>query len=179
MRWRRSIDHLGEPLVSREELGESPLWPTAAILTAAGLYVTLPTKFVAGSTSAGIFGAARWVVATLVVLLLVLLVLTTPRLRLVQVATSQAAKLRVSRRIATIGVIALISAANATSIVLLVHFLVAGAQTNARLLLRAGLHQYRRLRVRYERRADIHEAFLQVAGCLICLKLLNAQDSFC
>src|SRR2546427_8565742 len=140
MRWRRAIDHLGEPLVSREELGESPLWPTAAILTAAGLYVTLPTKFVAGSTSAGIFGAARWIVAALVVLLLVLLVLTTPRLRLVQVATSQAAKLRVSRRIATIGVIALISAANATSIVLLVHFLVAGAQTNARLLLRAGIH---------------------------------------
>ena len=140
MRWRRSIDHLGEPLVSREELGESPLWPTAAILTAAGLYVTLPTKFVAGSTSAGIFGAARWIVAALVVLLLVLLVLTAPRLRLVQVATSQAAKLRVSRRIATIGVIALISAANATSIVLLVHFLVAGAQTNARLLLRAGIH---------------------------------------
>jgi transposase len=40
------------------------------------------------------------------------------------------------------------------------------------------LHQYRRLRVRYERRADIHEAFLQLAGCLICLKLLNAKKSF-
>jgi transposase len=42
------------------------------------------------------------------------------------------------------------------------------------------LHQYRRLRVRYERRADIHEAFLQIAGCLICFKLLglNAQQSF-
>jgi transposase len=41
------------------------------------------------------------------------------------------------------------------------------------------LHQYRRLRVRYERRADIHEAFLQIAGSLICLKLLNAEESFC
>jgi hypothetical protein len=41
------------------------------------------------------------------------------------------------------------------------------------------LHQCRRLRVRYERRADIHEAFLQIAGCLICLKLLNAEESFC
>jgi transposase len=41
------------------------------------------------------------------------------------------------------------------------------------------LHQYRRLRVRYERRADIHDAFLQIAGCLICLKLLNAEESFC
>jgi len=40
------------------------------------------------------------------------------------------------------------------------------------------LHQYRRLRVRYERRTDIHEAFLKIAGCLICLKLLQA-DSFC
>ena len=43
----------------------------------------------------------------------------------------------------------------------------------------AWLHQYRRLRIRYERRADIHEAFLQIAGCLICLKLLNAEESFC
>jgi len=42
----------------------------------------------------------------------------------------------------------------------------------------AWLHQYRRLRVRYERRADIHEAFLQIAGCLICLKLFQAEESF-
>lgn len=41
------------------------------------------------------------------------------------------------------------------------------------------LHQYRRLRVRYERRADIHEAFLRIAGCLICLKLLPAEKSLC
>jgi transposase len=41
------------------------------------------------------------------------------------------------------------------------------------------LHQYRRLRVRYERRADIHQAFLQIAGCLICLKLLQPTESFC
>jgi transposase len=41
------------------------------------------------------------------------------------------------------------------------------------------LHQHRRLRLRYERRADIHEAFLKIAGCLICLKLLQAQESFC
>jgi transposase len=36
------------------------------------------------------------------------------------------------------------------------------------------LHQYRRLRIRYERRADIHEAFLHIACSLICLKLLQA-----
>jgi transposase len=40
------------------------------------------------------------------------------------------------------------------------------------------LHQYRRLRVRYERRADIHDAFLRIAGCLICFKLLQAEESF-
>jgi len=34
----------------------------------------------------------------------------------------------------------------------------------------ARLHQFRRLRVRYERRADIHEAFLSLARALICWK---------
>jgi transposase len=42
----------------------------------------------------------------------------------------------------------------------------------------AWLHQYRRLRVRYERRADIHEAFLALGCCLISLKLLQAEESF-
>jgi transposase len=41
----------------------------------------------------------------------------------------------------------------------------------------AWLHQYRRLRVRYERRADIHEAFLHIACSLICLKRLQAEQS--
>ena len=40
------------------------------------------------------------------------------------------------------------------------------------------LHQYRRLRIRYERRDDIHEAFLTIGCSLICLKLLEAGDSF-
>jgi transposase len=35
------------------------------------------------------------------------------------------------------------------------------------------LHQYRRLRVRYERRADIHEAFLILGCALICRKTLH------
>jgi transposase len=38
----------------------------------------------------------------------------------------------------------------------------------------AWLHQYRRLRVRYERRKDIDEAFLAIGCSLICLKLLQA-----
>jgi transposase len=42
----------------------------------------------------------------------------------------------------------------------------------------AWLHQYRRLRIRFERRADIHEAFLHIA-CSVCLKQLEAGESFC
>jgi transposase len=41
------------------------------------------------------------------------------------------------------------------------------------------LHQYRRLRVRYERRADIHEAFLTIGCCLICFKQLRAAGALC
>jgi transposase len=41
----------------------------------------------------------------------------------------------------------------------------------------AWLHQYRRLRIRYERRDDIHEAFLAIGCSLICLKLLQAEQS--
>ncbi len=40
----------------------------------------------------------------------------------------------------------------------------------------AWLHQFRRLRIRYERRADIHEAFLSIGCALICFRRLN---SFC
>lgn len=39
------------------------------------------------------------------------------------------------------------------------------------------LHQYRRLRVRYERRADIHEALVTIGCCLICFKQLQAGES--
>ena len=38
------------------------------------------------------------------------------------------------------------------------------------------LHQFRRLRVRYERRSDIHEAFLSIGCIIICWNQLN---SFC
>jgi transposase len=40
----------------------------------------------------------------------------------------------------------------------------------------AWLNQYRRLRIRYERRQDIHEAFLKLGCALICLKFI---DRFC
>jgi transposase len=37
----------------------------------------------------------------------------------------------------------------------------------------AWLHQLRRLRVRWERRANLHEAFLKLASCLICWRRLQ------
>lgn len=41
----------------------------------------------------------------------------------------------------------------------------------------AWLHQFRRLRVRYERLPEIHEAFLIIGCAMICWRTLN--DSFC
>lgn len=39
------------------------------------------------------------------------------------------------------------------------------------------LHQFRRLRVRYERRADMHEALLSLGCAMICWNVL--QHEFC
>ncbi len=39
----------------------------------------------------------------------------------------------------------------------------------------AWLNQFRRLRVRYEKRADIHEAFLSLGCARICWRFLNAS----
>ena len=39
------------------------------------------------------------------------------------------------------------------------------------------LHQFRRLRIRYERRCDIHEAFLKIGCILICHRI--HEHSFC
>lgn len=36
------------------------------------------------------------------------------------------------------------------------------------------LHQFRRLRIRFERRPEIHEAFLKLGCCLICWRFLRA-----
>ncbi len=41
----------------------------------------------------------------------------------------------------------------------------------------AWLHQFRRLRVRHERRADIHQAFLSLGCILICFRTLD--QAFC
>jgi transposase len=42
----------------------------------------------------------------------------------------------------------------------------------------AHLHAFKRLRIRYERRADIHQAFLSLACSIICLRaLLNTNQA--
>ncbi|MFB7999387.1 IS5 family transposase [Streptomyces sp. NPDC056002] len=38
----------------------------------------------------------------------------------------------------------------------------------------AWLHQFKRLRIRYERRAGLHQGLLQLACCIICLRRLQA-----
>jgi hypothetical protein len=39
----------------------------------------------------------------------------------------------------------------------------------------AWLNQFRRLRVRYEKRADIHEAFLSLGCALVCWNFLRVD----
>ncbi len=39
----------------------------------------------------------------------------------------------------------------------------------------AWLHQFKRLLVRYDRRHDIHEAFLALACCLVCFRRLRSS----
>jgi hypothetical protein len=129
------------PVVSSEELGESPLLPVAAVVSAAGLYATLPDSFIAGSSSS-VFAAARLVVPVLTLILLAPLVLSVPTLRVMATLGARAQALRLSRRIASLAVIAVISLANAAAIILLVHSIVVGDKTHARLLLRAAIHMW-------------------------------------
>lgn len=114
-------------------LGESPIWPTAAILAAAGLYADLPGRFIAG-TSAGAFAVSRWVVPALTVVLLAALLGTFPMER--------TPRIHLTRRYLSLGAIAIVSAANAASIILLVHLLLNGAHVNAGPLLRAAVHMW-------------------------------------
>src|SRR5579871_6815309 len=93
-------------------LGEAPVWPAAALIASAVLYADLPTRFISGVGGAS-FSVIRWIV---------------PALTLLVVASLGALPVvgRVTRRDVIIGSIALVSAANAASIGLLVHFLING-----------------------------------------------------
>jgi hypothetical protein len=135
MRTRRPI------AVDATSLGESPLWPSAAIITSAGLYADLPSRFIAG-TSAGAFSVVRWVIPALTVLVLVALLASVPGGRVMRSLGWAEHRLHVTRRWLSMTLIAVVSAANAASIILLVHLLVNGAHANAPTLLRAAVHMW-------------------------------------
>src|SRR5436190_21289519 len=100
-RVRRPNEHVHLPVGTAQVLGESPLWPRAAVLTAAGLYATLPGRFIVGS-GAGAFGTLRWIVPALTVILIVPLALTVPRdQRFLRAAEAHLGKVNVSRRVAS------------------------------------------------------------------------------
>ncbi len=121
-------------------LGESPLWPSAAIVASAILYADLPTRFIAGS--AGVFTAARWIVPALTVLVLLALVVSVPEGRLMQSLGWGRHRVHLTRRWLSLTMIGILSAANAASIVVLVHLLINGAHANAATLLRAAVHMW-------------------------------------
>ena len=141
LRRRSPVEHGAHrfELVHAEELGESALWPTAAILSSAGLYVTLPGKFILGR-SAGFFGDIRWVVTALTVALLAALLLSIPQGPVARMFGWGTHRLRIGRRVLSLGMIVVLSAANAVSIYLLVHVLVNGGKVEASPLLRAAVH---------------------------------------
>jgi uncharacterized membrane protein len=126
-------------LIASSELGESPLWPTAAILSSAALYVTLPGKFILGK-SASFFGDIRWVVAGLTVVLLAALLLSVSHGPVARMFGWGTHRLRLGRRVLSLAMIVVLSAANAASIYLLVHVLVNGGKVEASPLLRAAVH---------------------------------------
>jgi Protein of unknown function (DUF1345) len=126
---------------STESLGESPLWPSAAIVASAILYADLPARFIAGS-SAGAFSVVRWVIPGLTGLVLAALLATVPGGRLTRSLGWHEHRLHLTRRWLSLAMIAIVSAANTASIILLVHLLVNGAQANAPTLLRAAVHMW-------------------------------------
>jgi uncharacterized membrane protein len=126
---------------SDEVLGESPLWPTAAVIASASLYADLPSRFIAGQ-SAGAFSVVRWVIPALTVLILAVLLASLPGSGLMEQLGWRGHRLRVTRRWLSLTVIAIVSAANGASILLLIHLLVNGAHANAPTLLRAAVHMW-------------------------------------
>jgi hypothetical protein len=128
-------------LAPNDELGESLLWPAAALAAAAGLYADLPSRFIAGS-GGGAFGVVRWVVPGLTVLVLAALGVIRPAGPVARLLERRPEVLRVTRRRLVLTTIAIVSAANSASIILLIHLLVNGASANASPLLRAAVHMW-------------------------------------
>jgi uncharacterized membrane protein len=126
---------------SRAFLGEPTFWPSAAIVAAAVLYADLPTRFIAGA-HAGAFSVVRWLVPALTAIVLAALVVTVPENRLIESVGWGARRVHLTRRWLSLSLIAVVSAANSASIILLVHLLVNGAHANASTLLRAAVHMW-------------------------------------
>jgi len=135
-----TVEKARESLVPDSELGESPLWPTAAVLSAAGLYVTLPGKFILGKSISGFFGDIRWIVAGLTVVLLAALLVSVPHGAVARTLGWGAQHTRVGRRVLSLAMIGVLTVANSASIYLLVHVLVNGGAVVASPLLRAAVH---------------------------------------
>jgi hypothetical protein len=132
-----TLDSLRRATADTATIGESRLPPVLAVVTAASLYATLPSKFVAGSS--GLLTAARFVVPALALVLLAPLALNAPRKGRV-VRTIPKRLSTVQRRTAAIVLVAVISAANGASIVLLVHFITNGRTILGHELIRAAIH---------------------------------------
>jgi uncharacterized membrane protein len=128
-------------LAPSEDLGESPLLPAAALLTSAVLYADLPTRFIYGS-GGGAFGVVRWVVPALTVLVLLALGVIRTTGPLARALEWRPQAIHLTRRRLALGSIAIVSAANSASIILLIHLLVNGASANASTLLRAAVHMW-------------------------------------
>jgi uncharacterized membrane protein len=126
---------------SRAFLGEPTFWPSAAIVTAAVLYADLPTRFIVGA-HAGAFSVVRWLVPALTAVVLAALLLTVPENRLIESVGWGTRRVHLTRRWLSLSLIAVVSAANSASIILLVHLLVNGAHANAPTLLRAAVHMW-------------------------------------
>ncbi len=94
------------------------------------------------SSGGGAFGVVRWVVPALTVLVLVALGVIRPSGPFARALERRPDVLRLTRRCLTLGTIAIVSAANAASIILLIHLLVNGAHADASTLLRAALHMW-------------------------------------
>lgn len=122
----------GASLIHREEIGESRIPPVAAVVTAAALYATMPSRFLAGS--GGVITASRIVVPVLSLALLWPLALTIPRATRLERS--------VPRRTAALALIALMSVAIAVSIVQVVHLLVNGHRVDGHDLVRAAIHMW-------------------------------------
>ena len=132
-----SLDTLRRAAADTAHIGESRAPPVLAVLTAAALYATLPSKFITGSS--GFLTAARFVVPALAVALLGPLALSAPRRRPIPRALPRRLT-AVQRRTAAIFLIAVISLANGVSIVLLVHSIVVGREIEGHELVRASIH---------------------------------------